>query len=72
MIIIIFNIQCLGEPPKKYAFENLIRTYNLNIILIKETMVEGEKKTISYVLKGCDFLSCGIIGRFWGLKTTWS
>jgi hypothetical protein len=71
MIILSFNCRGLANPSKKLAIKRLVDLHQPSVLLLQETMMEGEKTmlTLSFSLLGWDFSATDVIGHSRGLIT---
>jgi hypothetical protein len=73
MIILSFNCRGLANPSKKLSIKRLVDLHQPYVLLLRETMMEGEKTmlTLFFSLLGWDFSATDVIGHSRGLITRW-
>ena len=71
MNLLSFNCRGLASQPKKLAFRNLISQYNLDILMLQETLGKGEEiiELLSKLMPGWLFQALDADGRSGGLVT---
>jgi hypothetical protein len=73
MIFLTLNCRGLANPSNKLAIKRLIETLKPSIILLQETMIDGEKviQELSKFMIGWEFSYIDAIGRSSGNITGW-
>ena len=71
MIFLYFNYRGLASQPKKLAFRELVRSQNLDIVLLQETLGKGDDVicSISKLLPNWVFYALDAVGRSRGMVT---
>ena len=74
MRILSYNSRGMGGTSKKNALKRLFNNQKASIIMIRETMLEGDKAeaTFKEILKSWEVEILDVVGHSRGLITTWS